>query len=159
MIHLAAHHFVVGLGYPSDTTPPENTPDTPAPSQPTTAEDGTTTDKVVEDPGSDDEEGGDSVNEAETYVVIDESLEVEGADAQEIAEEFVAGDVIGKVIAMVHQIRASPQAREFLRKMLLEEGIKEAELLNWVRTRWASLYHCIVRVIDMRQVSMYSCYH
>lgn len=108
MIHLAAHHFVMGLGHGASEECSEG---------------------------------------------VDESLEVEADIIQDISEEFSPWDTIGKVIAMVHQIRASPQARAFLSKMLLEEGLDDIELLNWICTRWASLYHCIDRVIYMKPVS------
>jgi hypothetical protein len=38
------------------------------------------------------------------------------------------------------QIRLSPQARAFFRKLCKEVGLEQLELTQWVRTRWASLY-------------------
>jgi hypothetical protein len=53
------------------------------------------------------------------------------------------------------QIRKSPQARAFFRKACKEENVPELELLQWIRTRWASLYKCLDRMLILRQVSFF----
>ena len=66
------------------------------------------------------------------------------------AEEFDPADLLGKVLAFVNQVRASPQARAFFLKLCKDENLPELQLLKWVRTRWASLYDLINRVLDVR---------
>ncbi|OAX31140.1 hypothetical protein K503DRAFT_115567 [Rhizopogon vinicolor AM-OR11-026] len=40
--------------------------------------------------------------------------------------------------ALIEQIRKSPQARAFFQKSCKEEDLPTFDLLQWVRTRWAS---------------------
>ncbi|KAG2029790.1 hypothetical protein BDR03DRAFT_1017943 [Suillus americanus] len=51
----------------------------------------------------------------------------------------------------IEQIRKSPQARAFFRKACKEENVPELELLQWIRTRWVSLYKCLDRMLMLRQ--------
>ncbi|KAG2755213.1 hypothetical protein P692DRAFT_20695937, partial [Suillus brevipes Sb2] len=60
---------------------------------------------------------------------------------------FDTGDSLGKALALIEQIRKSPQARAFFRKACKEENVPELELLQWIRTRWASLYKCLDRML------------
>ncbi|KAG1789960.1 uncharacterized protein HD556DRAFT_1446530 [Suillus plorans] len=64
---------------------------------------------------------------------------------------FDTGDSLGKALALIEQIRKSPQARAFFCKACKEENIPELELLQWIRTRWASLYKCLDRMLLLRQ--------
>lgn len=79
---------------------------------------------------------------------------LESSDAEELQSEveaeFDAKDVLGKVLAFVHQVRSSPQARKYFRKMCEEENIKPLQLLTWVRTRWASLHTALHRILKLR---------
>jgi hypothetical protein len=86
--------------------------------------------------------------------------------------EFDAGDTIGKALALVtqvsgthsfacvlilyRQIRKSPQARAFFRQVCDDVNVVRLELKLWVRTRWASLYDFLDRMIKLRPVSTYS---
>ena len=58
-------------------------------------------------------------------------------------DEYVRGSVM----------IVSPQARTFFKKLCEEEGVGVLQLLKWVRTRWASLYDLICRLLDVRPVS------
>jgi len=44
----------------------------------------------------------------------------------------------------------------FFQLSCLQVGIKPLELLLWIRTRWASLYKFLVRLILLRLVCFYS---
>ncbi|KAJ6508646.1 hypothetical protein C8R45DRAFT_968129 [Mycena sanguinolenta] len=45
----------------------------------------------------------------------------------------------------------SPQAREFFKACCVQVGLTPLELLLWVRTRWASLYKCLSRTLELRK--------
>jgi hypothetical protein len=47
----------------------------------------------------------------------------------------------------------SPQARTFFKSSCVQVGIKPLELVLWIRTRWASLYKFIDRLLNLRKVS------
>ncbi|KAF8976837.1 hypothetical protein BDQ17DRAFT_1417641 [Cyathus striatus] len=53
---------------------------------------------------------------------------------------FHPGDSLGKALALVKQIRKSPQAHTFFKSTCTQVDIDPLELLLWVRTRWALLY-------------------
>ena len=57
--------------------------------------------------------------------------------------DFDPKDILGKILAFVNQVRSSPQARKYFRKLCIEENVTPLQLLKWVRTRWASLYDLI----------------
>jgi hypothetical protein len=90
---------------------------------------------------------------------------------------FDAGDTVGKALALVTQvslssrnpdfltiltwylqIRKSPQARAFFRQVCEQVNVPKLELKLWIRTRWASLYDFIDRMITLRLVSNQSFY-
>ena len=70
-------------------------------------------------------------------------------DAED-AEDFDPADLLGKVLAFINQVRSSPQARAFFEKVCKDEQLEPLQLLKWVRTRWASLYDLINRMLDVR---------
>ena len=45
----------------------------------------------------------------------------------------------------------SPQARTFFKSSCSQVGIKPLELLLWIRTRWASLYKFLDRLLTLRK--------
>ncbi|KAF7372957.1 hypothetical protein MSAN_00502900 [Mycena sanguinolenta] len=65
--------------------------------------------------------------------------------------EWTAGDAIGKILALIKQIRMSPQARTFFKKCCNQSDVPVLELLLWVRTRWVSLYKCLDRCLTLRK--------
>ncbi|KAI0808987.1 hypothetical protein BC629DRAFT_1437238 [Irpex lacteus] len=73
------------------------------------------------------------------------------ADLDTETVDFEANDVLGKLLALINQIRASPQARAYFEKTCLEEGLKPLQLLKWVRTRWGSMYDLLERAITLRK--------
>jgi hypothetical protein len=46
----------------------------------------------------------------------------------------------------------SPQAKMFFRSSCTQVGVEPRELLLWVRTRWASLYKFLDRILTLRRV-------
>ncbi|KAG2056758.1 hypothetical protein BDR06DRAFT_969779 [Suillus hirtellus] len=71
-------------------------------------------------------------------------------DPEAITEDgFDVGDAIRKALALIEQIRKSPQAHTFLKKSCEEEGIPVHEILAWVRTHWASLFKCLEHFMSL----------
>lgn len=66
--------------------------------------------------------------------------------------DFEVADMVGKALALVTQIRKSPQARAFFNKCCAEVNVPPRELLKWIRTRWASLFKMLERMISLRNV-------
>jgi hypothetical protein len=50
------------------------------------------------------------------------------------------------------QIRASPQARAFFKKSCHQVEVPILQLLLWIRTRWASLYTFLDRLLILKKV-------
>jgi hypothetical protein len=67
---------------------------------------------------------------------------------------FQPGDLLGKAIALITQIRRSPQAKSYFETVCAEEGLKPLELKKWVRTRWGSMYDLLERLLLNKAVSL-----
>jgi hypothetical protein len=93
----------------------------------------------------------------------------EAEDQDDFNLDFNPGDILSKALAFIrsvsvsmimfqsdvdlrNQIRSSPQARKFFEKLCEEEGLPKLKLLNWVRTRWASMYDLLERLLKLRLV-------
>lgn len=76
-------------------------------------------------------------------------------------------DTIGKALALVKQvrhlsffipllitlqIRKSPQARVFFKQCCREAQLPSLELVQWVRTRWASMHAFLNRALVLQKV-------
>jgi hypothetical protein len=68
-------------------------------------------------------------------------------------DNFTPGDIVGKALALVRQIRKSSQARAFFKKSCAEVEIPFLQLLNWICTRWASLFNFLDRILKVQKVS------
>jgi hypothetical protein len=101
-------------------------------------------------------EGGDEYDED---LDVETSMEAEASadDVQAVLAasmaDFEAGDVIGKVMAFIAQIRACGEdTRDYLKALTVSSGCPTWELKLWVRTRWGSLSDCFRVVLGMREV-------
>src|SRR5438876_1148860 len=82
--------------------------------------------------------------------------ELDSADEGWLAEQHdILCIPIGRAFTSDHQIRASPQARAFFRESCTQVEVPTLELLLWIRTRWASLYHFLDRILVMQKVGIY----
>ena len=71
--------------------------------------------------------------------------------------DFDPGDVIGKLLAFIAQIRqCSEGTRAYLIQLCVENGCP-LEIVVWVHTWWGSLYDCFDRVIAVRKVRICQC--
>ncbi|KAM6492668.1 hypothetical protein JOM56_012392 [Amanita muscaria] len=107
----------------------------------------------------------DLVDEYEDDLDIDTSHEIEAtADGEEamlstLVTEFDAGDVTGKLMAFINQIRSSGEpTRIFLKELCVSNGCSPREIKLWVRTRWTSLSDCFETVLIMRKAIDLFCY-
>ncbi|KAJ7882821.1 hypothetical protein B0H14DRAFT_2565212 [Mycena olivaceomarginata] len=62
-------------------------------------------------------------------------------------------DAVGKILALIKQIRMAPQARAFFKKCCTQAGVLVLELLLWVRTQWASLYKRLDGCLILRSLT------
>ena len=61
-----------------------------------------------------------------------------------------------KLLGLIVQIRKSPQARAFFKRMCREVNIPEHDLMLFVRTRWASMFACLERALMLKLVCSYT---
>ena len=134
IIHLAASSFCRALGIPSQQSVNRRLHGTV-----------NTDDDGENDDGDDDD--------------IDTTIEIEATpdDIDAIAAanvtDFDPGDVVGKLLALIAQVRqCSETSEKYLLKCCIDNGGCEYELKLWVRTRWGSLAHCFARALEQRQV-------
>ncbi|KIJ96422.1 hypothetical protein K443DRAFT_10649 [Laccaria amethystina LaAM-08-1] len=95
-----------------------------------------------------DEDDEDDIDDLEAEWLSDWIGEDENPDEQEPDDDvvdFTAGDVLGKALALVNQVRASPQAQQYFALCCESEHVAIVELKKWVRTRWGSMYDLIER--------------
>ncbi len=94
-------------------------------------------------------------DEADVDVSMD--LEASADDVEAMAEttivDFDPGDTLGKILALVNQIRMSSDGvREFLAHACTMCEVTPIELLLWVRSRWGSLSHCLGSTLKVQKV-------
>ena len=97
---------------------------------------------------------------------VDISMEVEGlpddAEAMHAAfdVDFEVGDVVGKLMAFIAQLRAcSEDVREYLLQIATSLGCPSWEIKLWVRTRWGSLSDCFRTVLAIQKVRSALLFH
>lgn len=101
---------------------------------------------------------------------FDEESEDDGEDGE--GDKVAAADSVGKALALVKQvcfgwiqrlfifilnqlqIRASPQARAFFTKSCQQVEVPILQLLLWIRTRWASLFAFLDRLLILKKVCL-----
>ncbi|KIJ47775.1 hypothetical protein M422DRAFT_248339 [Sphaerobolus stellatus SS14] len=66
------------------------------------------------------------------------------------AVEYNIGDILGKAIAFVTQLRLSPQAHAFWARCCEQLGLGTLQLLKWVQTRWSSIYDLLTWLFKMK---------
>ncbi|KAM6489863.1 Ribonuclease H-like domain containing protein [Amanita muscaria] len=110
------------------------------------------------------DDGDDGQEESDEDDVADEEFDVDvnpdleaNADDEDAMlgttiTDFEPGDVVGKVMAFVNQVRASSEpTRDFLKQLCLTNGCKPCDLKLWVKTRWGSLSDCFEVALGMRR--------
>jgi len=105
------------------------------------------------------------VDEYDDEYDVDTSVDVEAlADDIEAMQEalltdFEAGDVVGKLMAFVAQLRLCEEdTRDYLMELCLKNGCPTWEIRLWVRTRWESLSDCFRVVLAQQKVWLLICF-
>jgi hypothetical protein len=106
------------------------------------------------------------LNEFDESFDVDISMEVEAssndAEAMHAAlnTTFEAGDIVGKLMAFIAQLRAcSEDVREYLSQIAISLGCPSWEIKLWVCTRWGSLSDCFRTVLAIQKVCSTLLFH
>ena len=107
-----------------------------------------------------DEEGEVSSNsDDEDELDVDTNMEVEASadDAEALREasetDFEPGDIVGKMMAFIAQLRSCGEdTRDYLKKLGDMQGCPQLEIKLWIRTRWGSLSDCFRVTLALQKV-------
>lgn len=95
---------------------------------------------------------------------IDMSTEIEASSddvaamASTTMTDFEPGDVLGKVLAFINQVRMSSEGvRVYLDHVCAVNQLNPIKLRLWIRTRWGSMSNCLESTLAIQKVSSY--YH
>jgi hypothetical protein len=104
-------------------------------------------------------DGEAEASDSDDELDIDTNMEVEAsaddADALREASEtnFEPGDVVGKMMAFVAQLRSCGEdTRNYLKKLGDMQGCPQLEIKLWIRTRWGSLSDCFCVTLTLQKV-------
>ena len=99
------------------------------------------------------------VHSTEDEFDVDTSTEIEVSvdDAEAIQAvsitEFDAGDVVGKLMAFVSQLRlCGEDTQDYLIQLAVLNGGPSWKIKLWIHTRWGSLSDCFHTVLAIRKV-------
>ena len=92
---------------------------------------------------------------------IDVSLEIE-ASADDVAAmllttvvDFKPGDVLGKLLSFVNQVRMSSEGvRDYLEHSCVVHKITPLQLRLWAWIRWGSMSHCLESTLAIQKVCL-----
>ncbi|KAK7437565.1 hypothetical protein VKT23_018463 [Stygiomarasmius scandens] len=70
---------------------------------------------------------------------------------QAMSTEWTPGDIVGKLLAFVAQIRQCDAAMDYLDSLCMSHCGRSLQVATWVRTRWGSLAKCFDRMIELRE--------
>ena len=144
-MHRAAFHFIKALGIPSLMK----------------------TKKALKSRGAEDDDHDmeaedEDIEDDDADVDVSMELEAPADDPEAMAAttivDFDPGDTLGKILALVNQIRMSSDGvREYLAHACAMCEVKAIELLLWVRSRWGSLSHCLESTLKIQKVCSCMC--
>ena len=102
-------------------------------------------DNIDEDVGIDDHK--DLENEEDFNIDTNMEVEALGDDEDATREasitEFDVGDIVGKLMAFIAQLRScSEGTQDYLTNLSISNGCVAWHIKLWVRTRWGSLSDC-----------------
>jgi hypothetical protein len=108
---------------------------------------------------NDEAEGNDEASDDEDEMDIDTSMEVEPSadDVDALREtsvtDFEPGDVVGKLMAFLSQLRSCGEdTRDYLKKLGDVQGLPQWEIKLWIRVRWGSLSDCFRVALALQKV-------
>jgi hypothetical protein len=134
-MHRAAYHFIKTLHIPSFTKTKRTLQ----------------AEKENEDQPEDSDNGDDDIDMSTD---IEASSDDVAAMASTAMTNFEPGDVLGKLLAFVNQVRMSSEGvRAYLEHVCAVHQLKPIKLRLWVRTRWGSMSHCLELTLAIQKVS------
>jgi hypothetical protein len=108
-----------------------------------------------EDVDQPDEDNNDS--DIDTSTEIEASSDDAAAMASTTMTDFEPGDVLGKLLAFINQVRMSSEGvRAYLEHLCAVNQLKPIKLCLWVRTRWGSMSHCLESTLAIQKVRSYN---
>lgn len=147
-MHRAAYHFIRALGVPSMAKIKRKVSQRKG--------------EVDNGEPDNDEDFSEHDNEDDEDEAVDVStaIEADADDPEAMAAttivDYEPGDALGKLMALVNQLRMSSEGtREYLSRTCIMQNVKPIELLLWIRTRWGSLTNCLESTLTIQKV----CYH
>ena len=67
--------------------------------------------------------------------------------------DFEPGDIVGKMMAFIAQLRSSGEdTRDYLKRLGDMQGCPRLEIKLWIRTRWGSLSDCFHVTLTLQKV-------
>ena len=79
------------------------------------------------------------------------------AMASTMVVEFEPGDVLGKLLAYINQVRMSSEGvRAYLDHVCALNHVKAVALRLWVRSRWGSMSNCLESALCIQKVCLFS---
>ena len=137
-MHRAAYHFIKTLHIPS------------------VMKTNSTLREVEEDENNNEPEDLYDGDDIDISTEIEASSDDVAAMASTTATDFEPGDVLGKLLAFVNQVRMSSEGvRAYLEHVCAVNQLKPIKLRLWVRTRWGSMSHCLESTLAIQKVSSY----
>ena len=100
----------------------------------------------------------DDVDDEEDENDVDTSMDVEAVGREATAQDinltsFRPGDVVGKIMAFISQLRLSGEnIRDYLKTICISRGCPPLDIKIWVRTRWGSLSDCFRVILSQQKV-------
>ncbi|KAJ2912911.1 hypothetical protein MD484_g7495, partial [Candolleomyces efflorescens] len=94
----------------------------------------------------------------------DTSMDLEADESDPLAvqeaqiTDFEPGDVMGKLLAFLNQLRSSSEpTRIHFETVCKNVGIQPRKLKQWVRTRWGSLADCLESAVNLQKAIDWLC--
>jgi hypothetical protein len=134
-LHRAAYHFIKALHIPSFTKAKRNLQAGAEPAE---------------------EENEDDSDDIDMSTEIEASSDDVAAMASTTVTDFEPGDVLGKLLAFVNQVRMSSEGvRVYLEHVCAVNQLNPIKLCLWIRTRWGSMSHCLESTLAIQKVSSF----
>jgi len=165
-MHRAAYHFIKALGIPALMKTKKTLQTRAAKNNGDVEDEDTQEEDAQEEDAQEEEEEEDAQeedaqeeeeeeDEADIDVLMDLKASADDLEAMAATTvvDFDPGDMLGKILALVNQIRMlSDGVHEYLAHACAMSNLKAIELLLWVRSRWGSLSHCLESTLKVQKV-------
>ena len=104
-----------------------------------------------------DEEAEASASDDELDVDTNMEVEASADDSDALREasetDFEPGDIVGKMMAFIAQLRSSGEdTRDYLKRLGDMQGCPRLEIKLWIWTRWGSLSDCFHVTLTLQKV-------